>query len=49
MCVRGRVQGVQKLEQTSAKDTKTSLDLWLISTRPIKCRGEKAGEMGSKR
>lgn len=49
MRVRGKVQGLQKLEQTTAKDTKTRLDLWLISTRPIKCEGEKAGEMGLKR
>lgn len=38
---RGRVQEVQNLEQTSAEDAKTRLEWWLISTRPIKCNGEK--------
>lgn len=46
---RGGVQGVQKLEQTSAEDVKTRLDYWLISTRPIKCNREKTEKMGLKR
>jgi len=36
------------LEQTSAKDSKPRLDLWLIFTRPIKREGEKGGEVGLK-
>jgi len=39
------LRGVQQLEQMNAKDSKSRPDLWLISNKPIKCEGEKAGEM----